>query len=70
MPGEILRTLIAHEVAHCFQHASFPQRRIGDRSVEEDAVAIVNGWGFNDADIHQWCGRHADERFSAWALRR
>jgi hypothetical protein len=68
MPDEVLGTLIAHEIAHCFQQASFPQRLNGEKSVEEDAVEIVNDWGFNSADITQWCGRHAEERLAS-ALR-
>jgi len=64
MPDEVMMILIAHEMAHSYQSA-IRTGRGGLDDVEDDALAIMKGWGFRDADTDDWSARRADERWRA-----
>jgi hypothetical protein len=48
MPEDIVTTLVAHELAHVFQYA----RRL--EPIEEQAIDIMERWGFRDEEITEW----------------
>jgi hypothetical protein len=64
MPNGPLMTLIAHEVGHAYQDATFPGRKC-QGSLEQDVVAVMAEWGFRDADVDDWSLQHCDEKREA-----
>jgi hypothetical protein len=73
MPDDVLAVLIAHELAHAYPSAARRELPRG-LSVEENAVAIIEGWGFRDRDITDWLGHRQEEldrrEEKRWAARR
>jgi hypothetical protein len=51
-PDNHLKTIIAHELAHCFQDTADWVEP--ETTIEEDAIEIMADWGFRNADIHDW----------------
>jgi hypothetical protein len=60
-PDEVVSSLIAHEVAHVFQHATGASLSRPNRVIEAEVSRLLDGWGFRDRVIDLWhdCRRFA-----------
>ena len=63
MPDEALAALIAHELAHAFQHATGcdwgPTREAVEATVED----CIRGWGFHPEALDRWCAQQSSEKW-------
>jgi hypothetical protein len=69
-PDEVLSTLIAHELAHCFQHATGANWSRPKRAIEGEVHRLLDEWGFRQSAISKWWQKQSDEKFSAWLRQR
>lgn len=53
MGEDVLASLIAHELAHAFNHAAGTMTFVEDEE-EEQVRQVMRGWGFNDSLIDGW----------------
>ena len=71
MPDPVLATLVAHELAHVYQHARRYQWAAtglpnDPPDEEDDARRLMADWGFRDANIDDW---DTDRRMERWEAR-
>jgi hypothetical protein len=62
MPDEALAAVIAHELAHAFQHATECDWGPTVKEVEAAVDDCIRGWGFDPEADRRWCAQQDSEK--------
>jgi hypothetical protein len=57
MPDAVLNVLVAHELAHVFQHATDRINDLGADEVENDVDVVLESWAFDPAVVRKWASK-------------